>query len=150
MSVYGENGQFELQGNDEETFVDLYHNTAGNDEEGEEKPTDKFISFIYSQADEVRAPTLEKMNPKTYQLYQIIQTQILNPENPIALLAQRFTFQFIKHYTNQLLFDEKTGDYYLIQSPYLNNEIRYVPLDMKTQMEATSNFKHRVSSAIEI
>jgi len=48
-----------------------------------------------------------------------------------------------------LLFDEKSGDYYLVQSPFINNEIRYVPLDLKAQMEQSSNFK-RASSDIQI
>jgi hypothetical protein len=46
----------------------------------------------------------------------------------------------VKHYTNQLLFDEKTGDYYLVQSPYISSDIRYVPLDLKAQMEQSGKY----------
>jgi len=53
----------------------LYEYIGGNEEEEEKgKPTDKFIGFILSQDEDVKAPMLEKMNPKTYQLFQIIQT----------------------------------------------------------------------------
>ena len=54
----------------------------------------------------------------------------------MAQIASRFTFYFVKHYTNQILFDEKTNDYYLIKTPHLNNEIQYISASEKASIEA--------------
>jgi hypothetical protein len=54
---------------------------------------------------------------------------MMNPENPLALIAQRFAFFYVRHYTGQPLFDEKTEDFYMIKSPTLNNELSYLSLE---------------------
>lgn len=44
----------------------------------------------------------------------------------------RFSFYFSRHYTNQILFDDKTTDSYIIRAPLLN-EIFFVPQsDLRT------------------
>jgi hypothetical protein len=41
-------------------------------------------------------------------------------------LCLRFSFYFSRHYTNQILYDDKTNDSYIIRTPLLS-EIFYIP-----------------------
>lgn len=53
----------------------------------------------------------------------------------MAMLATRFGFYYVKHYTNQLLFDEKSNDFYLIKS-CLSNDVKFVSDNERRQIEA--------------
>ena len=74
-SAYGENGMYELFGKENESVIDLYKLGTMESEQKPPQMDDKFASYIYSMEEEVnRGTTLETMNPKLYQLFQVIQT----------------------------------------------------------------------------
>ena len=79
-SVYGEhgeNGLYEMIGKENESIIDLYKLTTIEDEEEKQPQIDeKFVSYIYSMDEEQAqsGKTLETMNPKIYQLFQVIET----------------------------------------------------------------------------
>ncbi len=47
----------------------------------------------------------------------------------------RFSFYYSRHYTNQILYDDKTSDSYIIRAPLLN-EIFFVPQSDLRTLEA--------------
>ena len=145
-----------MEGKVDESALDLYRQSSSDrlewtllddqnqNEQGEKQIVEnqmdeKLVRYLYSVEDQQTSnqkTTLESMSQKTNQLFEVVQSQLMNSEHPLAQIASRFTFYFVKHYTNQILFDEKTNDYYLIKTPHLNNEIQYISASEKASIEA--------------
>ena len=81
------------------------------------------------------------MNSQTKLLFGIIKNQLEESEHPLNLLTRRFSFYFCYHYSDQILIDEKTNDYFLVK-PVRRNEfdIRKISPDQIAKME--ENYKN--------
>ena len=66
----------------------------------------------------------------------MIRTQLQNPEHPVNVLAARFSFYYCRHYTNQLLFDETSRDFYMFKkTPSNKGDIHYVSEQERKKIE---------------
>lgn len=82
--------------------------------------------FIYELEDPTKEfETLENMDKQTKLLFEIIKDQLANEEHPLHIVTKRFAFYYFKHYLDQLVFDEKSNDYYVIQEPITSSNNRY-------------------------
>ncbi|TNV73847.1 hypothetical protein FGO68_gene8005 [Halteria grandinella] len=123
------NGRMEVREYDpiEELYVSEGEDNAGLITERIQELDENLVRFLYSVDEHNKAQqlTLESMTVPTRQLFDVIKSQLLNPDHPLALLASRFAYYYVKHYTYQLLFDEKSNDFYLAKSA-TSTDIKFV------------------------
>ncbi|CDW86425.1 UNKNOWN [Stylonychia lemnae] len=98
-----------------DTVPDLYENgladlqTLKNDENKHR--------FIYDIEDpNNQSDTIEQMDKQTKLLFEVLRSQLFDNKHPLNIIIRRFSFYFVKHYSQQIVYDEKSNDYYILKS----------------------------------